>query len=269
MPVSTDGILEATFDPAWAAVRLIVDGGMWPDPVSVIDVTRQTPGQAAVPVRGLEHRAAVGGTYVGTDHEMPLESSVTYSVTGYDDDGLAVATSTVTVDTAGAGAGLWIKVAGKPDLTVRAELRPIGSIASPTIGGVYQIAGGGGSVAQTTAQWSGIESESAQVIIAVAKADAARLRRTLEYRQLLLQPTPESELDAGWYFLARVDRFNPSGMVAGVQREFILDVQRTGVPAGEGAGIADNSWARVMDEFATWQDVIDAYDTWFDVLRGA
>jgi len=30
MPVSGDGILEAVFDPVWAAVRLIVDGGMWP-----------------------------------------------------------------------------------------------------------------------------------------------------------------------------------------------------------------------------------------------
>lgn len=271
MPVSTDGILEAVFDPAWAAVRLVVDGGMWPAPVSVIDVTRQVSGQAAEPVRGLERRAVVGGTYVGTDHEMPLESSVTYSVTGYDGDGLAVATASVTVGTAGAAEGMWVKVAGKPDLTVRVPIRELGDMASPTIGAVYTIAGGGGAVAQTAAHWSGVEAERGSIILAPAVGvELVRLRAALAAsRILLLQPIGTSDLDAGWYFVNGVVRTNPAQVEQFPRRWVTLDVQRTGVPAGEGAGIAGTTWAGLASQCETWADVLASYDTWFDVLRGA
>src|SRR5690554_6073998 len=212
MPTSPDGILEASFDPSWAAVRLIVDGGMWPDPVTSITITRTVPGSATIPVRGIEARSVVGGTFVGTDHEGPLESSVTYAVTGFDADGDQVATASVTVDTSGAGSGLWVKVAGAPDLTMRARFRSISEVMSPTIGGVYQIAGGGGAVAQTTAQWSGIESDMARLGLSVERdGEQARLRAVLSVsRVVLLQPVGSTDLDAGWYFVANVGRSNPA-----------------------------------------------------------
>lgn len=84
MPTSSDGILEATYDPTIASVRLVVDGGMWPSPVTYITVTRTPAGQATVPVRGLELRRVQGGWYIGTDGEMPLDVDVTYGVVGYD-----------------------------------------------------------------------------------------------------------------------------------------------------------------------------------------
>lgn len=268
MPVSGDGVLEATFDPAWAAVRLIVDGGMWPSAVDTITITRVVAGEAVIPVRGVQSRGVVGGYYVGTDHEAPLESTVTYTVDGY----LAaafVATATVAEDTSGAADGLWLKVAGAPDLTTRADLRPLGEIVSPTVGGVYQIAGGGGAVAQTSAQWSGIESELTQVTLGVDHpVGVARLRAVLASRVLLLQPSGGSDLDPGWYFVRDVARANPSGMFSADRRDFTLNIQRTGIPAGAGSGIAGTTWAALMDTYPTWADVLAAKASWFDVLKG-
>ena len=268
MPVSGDGILEVTFDPAWAAVTLIVDGGMWPSPVDAITITRTVAGEATVPVRGLESRAVVGGYYVGSDHEVALATTVTYAVTG-SFEGSDVATATVAESTTGAADGLWLKVAGAPDLTVVARTRTVSEVASPTIGGVYQIAGGGGSVAQTSAQWSGIESDSARVGLSVETGTGvARLRAVMAAsRILLLQPVGFTDIDAGWYFVGTVRRSNPASE-AYARRWFDLDIQRTGIPAGQGSGIAGVTWDALMEECPTWADVLIDYATWFDVLKG-
>lgn len=84
MPTSPDGILTVTFDPASAAVSILVDGSMWPSTVAEITVTRTALGQTSVPVRGLENLRVEGGWYIGTDHEAPLDTEVTYEVVGYD-----------------------------------------------------------------------------------------------------------------------------------------------------------------------------------------
>lgn len=271
MPVSADGILEAVFDPAWASVRLVVDGGMWPSPVAAITITREIPGAAPVALRGVEARAVVGGSYVGSDHEAPLESSVIYAVTGFDSAGASVAVASVVVDTSGAAWGLWVKAPGKPDLTTWARFAVAGEVGSRTIGGVYQIAGGGGSVAQTTAQWSGAESDRVTVQIAgETPAGVARLRAVFrEGRILLLQAPGSTDLEQGWYFVEDVRRANPAQFEDFPERWFTLDLRRTGVPVGQGSGIAGNTWARLADEYATWADVLAAFDTWFDVLKGA
>lgn len=269
MPVSGDGILEATFDPAWAAVRLIVDGGMWPTSVDTITITRAVAGEADVPVRGVESRQVVGGTFVGTDHEMALDTTVTYRVDGYLED-VFVASAQVSVSTAGAAAGLWLKAAGRPDLTVRVPLRTVSETTSVTIGGVYQVAGGGGSVAQTSAQWSGIASDALAVTVAAPVVSVPGLRALLDRaRVVLLQPVGSGDIDPGWYFVATVARVNPAQVEAFGQRWFTLNVQRTGVPAGDGAGLAGTSWAALADEHATWADVLAAYPSWFDVLKGS
>lgn len=90
MPTSPDGILTAQFDPTRAAVSLVVDGGMWPSPVARITVTRTPTGQPTVPVRGLENQRVVGGWYIGSDHEVPLDTDVRYEVIGYDSGGAVV-----------------------------------------------------------------------------------------------------------------------------------------------------------------------------------
>jgi hypothetical protein len=269
MPVSVDGILEATFDASTASVLLVVVGSEWPSPVDMITITRTVAGEATVPVRGVESRVVAAGYYVGSDHEMALATTVTYVVAG-SFEGSDVATATVAESTTGAADGLWLKVAGAPDLTVLARTRTVSEVASPTIGGVYQIAGGGGSVAQTSAQWSGIESDSAKVGLSVETGTGvARLRAVMAAsRILLLQPVGFTDIDAGWYFVGTVRRSNPASE-AYARRWFDLDIQRTGVPAGQGSGIAGVTWAALMEECATWADVATAYATWFDVLRGA
>lgn len=269
MPVSADGILEVVFDPAWAAVRLVVDGGMWPAPVDAITVTRSTPGAPVVPVRGLEARPVVGGYYVGTDHEMDLDSAITYRVAGTS-GGEPVAAAEVVVSTSGAQWGLWLKCAGRPDLTCLVEVRDLGAVVSQTIGDVYQIAGGGGSVAQTSAHWSGIEAAEVPVVVAAdAGSPLARLRALLRAtRVLLVQSGQPTELDPGWYYVRSDSLHNPGGFLAYDERHVTMRLVRTGVPAGQGGTVTGSSWAQVMETYPTWADVVASVDSWFDLVRG-
>lgn len=269
MPVSGDGILEATFDPVWAAVRLIVDGGMWPDPVDTITITRAVTGEVVIPVRGVQSRPVVGGTFVGSDHECPLDTDVTYTVAGYG-AGVLVATATVSAPTTGAEWGLWLKVAGKPDLTIRVTWRDLGEVVSKTIGGLYTVAGGGGSLAQTSAQWSGLDSDEVTIMVATTgPVELARLRAVLTAsRILLVQTGSPQEIDSGWYYVSSVGRTNPAGFPEFEERRFVLQLKRTGIPAGAGGGIAGTTWTALMDTYPTWADVWAAKATWFDVLKG-
>lgn len=273
MPTSPDGILEATFDPAWATVRLVVDGGMWPSPVDTITIVRQSPGGASMGVRGVESRRVVSGFFVGSDPEAPLGTVVTYRVDGHLGAAL-VAQATVTVETTGAECGLWVKVPGLPDLTVRVPLRGVSEISSPTTGGVYEIAGGGGTVTQTTAQWSGIGTDRGVVSVSPrVGVELARLRAALAAgRVLLLQPVGSDEgtpdLDAGWYFVSNVARANPGGFDAFGFRIVEMSVQRTTVPAGDGQGVPGVTWAAVKAAYPTWTALLAAKPAWFDVMKG-
>ena len=261
-------ILAATFDPAWAAILLVVDGSAWPSSVDTITITRQVSGAADITVRGVESRPVISGTFVGSDPEAPLEMSVTYRVDGYL-GATFVASATVAVSTSGAANGLWIKVPGQPDLTAPAKLRTISDISAPTVGGVYQIIGGG-AVSQSVAQWSGIVSERATVSLSVVTGtELARLRAALAAsRVLLLQPVGSTDLDAGWYFISDVARGNPAQVESYGRRTFTLDVQRVEIPAGDGQGIPGVTWAAVKDKYATWTALMAAKATWFDVLKG-
>ncbi len=270
MPTSPDGILEATFDPAWAAVNLIVDGGMWPSSVEVITIVRQVAGTPDIPVRGVDELAVVGGYFVGSDSEAPLESPVTYELTGYAAGGAVVKVVTVALTTNGAAEGLWVKVPGRPSLTVCTRFRELADIQSATIGGTYQILGAG-TVAQTTAQWGGVSADRTKVGLTTQRgAHTARLDESLRAgRVLLLQPVGTTDLSAGWYYVSTVTRSNPGGFEDFAERWWSLDVERTEVPAGEGRGIPGVSWQSVIETHATWADLLDAVDSWFDLQQGA
>ncbi len=270
MPTSPDGILQAEFDTAWAAVRLVVDGGMWPSAVDTLTITRRVDALADVAVRDLEDRSVVAGYYVGSDTEMDLGVTVTYVAAGYG-SGVLVATATVSVSTEGAAAGLWVKVPGQPDLTVLVPLRATSEISSTTTGAVYQIAGGGGSVTQSTAQWSGVETDQGAVEVSPRRGtEMTRLRAALAAgRVLLLQPVGSDDLDAGWYYVSDATRSNPGGFAGFAFRVVTLSVQRTGVPAGSGSGLAGVSWASVTDTYETWAEFMGAFDTWFDAMQGS
>ena len=268
MPVSSDGVIEATFDPEWASVRLVVDGGMWPSPVESVTIQRRSASEPQVVLRGLTRRPAVGGTFVGSDHEMTLGEPVTYRVTGYDAAALVVGASEVTVDTAGALSGMWIKVAGQPDYTVRTQVRAVSEIRSVTVGGVYQIAGGG-TVAQTTAQWSGIEPDAGDLVLSVDQATLRRVRAALSRsRVVLMQGVGVSDLDQGWYYVSAMGRVNPTSVDSYGRRWVSLSVQRTGMPVGDGVGSSGVSWALVQEQYATWGDLQASTASWFELLKG-
>jgi hypothetical protein len=261
-------LFTATFDPTWATVGLIVDGSLWGSAVDHITITRQVTGGGDLPIRGVESLAVLGGYFVGSDPEAPLGSTVSYRVDGY----LAavfVESATVTVDTTGAANGLWLKVPGSPSNTVLANLRSVSDIASPTVGGVYQIVGGG-AVSQAVASWSGIESDQGSVSLSVEHPSGTeRLRAALSAaRVLLLQPVGSTDLDTGFYFVDGVSRSNPAQVEAFSQRWFNLGIQRVGVPAGDGQGIPGWTCAIVLDTYATCTIMLAAHATCFDLLQG-
>lgn len=270
MPISGDGILQAEFDPAWAAVRLVVDGGMWPSAVTTITVTRQVAGVADIAVRGVEKRAVVGGYFVGSDTEMPLEEAVSYQVQGWSAAGVLVKTVAVAVSTSGAAAGLWIKVPGMPDSTAHARFRTLGDITQDSIGGNYVIASDGGTVTQSVAHGSGVGPTSTTIGLgATVGPQLDRLRAALAAagRVFLLQPVGSSDLDAGWYFVKSVSRSNPAGIEKYPSRWLALAVESTSMPAGMGQGVPGVTWAGVVDTYPTWSALLAAKPTWFDLQK--
>jgi len=270
MPISPDGILEALFDPAHAAVAITVDGGMWPDPVTRITMWRTPLGQPTVEVRGVVERRVEGGWWIGSDHEMPLDTDVTYVVTGYDSLG-EIATATVTISTLGASWGMWLKAPGRADLTVLGRWRGIGQVDSQTIGATYQVHDG-----PEIASWSGVAGERVTLDLTTrTPGEDAALRALLkEARVLLVQTGQPAEFGDGtgsdWWFVETTSRANPSQMRSDLQplRHRSLQLVRTTVPAGEGIVYTGQTYSTVYGEFATYQALLDANATYGDVMTG-
>lgn len=238
--------------------------------VDSIAVTR-TSGGTETTVRGLERGSAVGGYLVAADHEMDLDTELTYRAHGYSGTTL-VQTSTVTVSTAGAVAGAWLKVAGHAEMTVRAEIQEVGDLTSETVGGVYRIAGGGGIVAQSIAQWSGIDADRfGLTVLAPDMLTFGRVRAALTAsRVLLVQCAGSDDFDSGWFYVSSVST-SLLGQVrhGGGGRRLALDLTRTGIPVGDGSGIPGVTWAAVLEDHESWADVVADVPTWFDLTRGA
>lgn len=269
MPTSPDGILEALYDPARAAVALTVDGGMWPDPVTEITMWRTPLGQPTVEVRGVVEQRVEGGWWIGSDHEQPLDTDVTYTVTGSDALG-EIATTSVTVSTVGAAWGLWLKAPGQGDLTVLAQLQDRGAVSSGTIGGTYQVHGG-----PEVAQWSGVSAERVTIGLQTrTAAQDAAVRRLLAHRVLLLQTGQPAEFGpetgSGWWFVESKSQANASRVRADVYpvRQHTLQLVQTTVPAGRGSLSTGQTYSSVSGAYATYQDILDNVATYQDLLTG-
>ena len=268
MPTGSDGVLTATWRPEAAAVSLEVLGSAWPSAVVEVRLMRLVAGETGVPVRGADRVPAVGGYWVGTDHEMPLGSSIAYQAIGYTSAGVEVLSSMVTVSTEGAPHGIWLKVAGRPNLTVRTVGRSVDGPTSETQGGVYDIAGGFG-VAVASA--SGINAD--RLTLTIGSVDATQeqsIRAVLSaHRVLLIQDCGHDTIPSGWYFVGSVSRAPRDPLYLLPGRAHTLTLTRTGVPAGAGQGVVGWSYAAVRAAFATYAALKAAKATYFDVARGA
>lgn len=269
MPTGADGVLTATWRPEAAAVSLEVLGSAWSSAVVDVRIMRYVAGEPDVPVRGADRVPAVGGYWTGSDHEQPLGSSVTYQAIGYTAAGAQVLSSMVTVSTDGAPHGIWLKAAGRPNLTCRLGLVERGARSSVTQGGVYNIVGGRGIAVAAAAGREGdtlslrLRAEStAELTAALALLDERRI--VLIQAVGTVRPLP----DAWWYVSAVED-----ALVSQADRADLWDVTlaltRTGVPAGGGQGVIGWSYAAVAATYATYADLAAARDSYFDLARGA
>ena len=268
MPTGSDGILTATWRPEAAAVSLEVLGSAWPSAVVSVRIERRVAGESVVPVRGADRVPAVGGYWVGTDHEQPLESSVTYRAIGYTAAGAQVLSAMVTVSTSGAPHGIWLKAAGQPNLTVRTVGRGADGPTSETQGGVYDIVGG---VGVAVASAAGVNAD--RLTITIGSLDAAQeqsIRAVLSaHRVLLIQDCGHDVIPSGWYFVSSVSRAPRDARYLAPGRNHTLALTRTGVPAGAGQGVVGWSYAAVAATYATYAALKAAKATYFDVARGA
>lgn len=267
--MATSGPLTATFDPARAAVALEVDGSQWgtdPGDITHITITRQVAGTPDVPVRGVDNLAVIGGAFVGSDIEAPLHETVTYQLVGVSTEPAGNLTYSVTISTTGTECGLWLKVAGRPDLTHLAILRHVGDVESATQGGVYDVIGGHG-VAVAAA--SGSDADRVQVTIGSRDDQAtAAIRAVLEHRIVLLQSCEHRPLDAGWYFVSSVRRSLRAQTVHVPGRDFELTLTRAGVPAGAGQGVLGWDYQTIASDYPDYQSLIDSFEDFWALLRG-
>lgn len=259
-------VLVAAFTASTASVELTVDGSTWSSTPATVTVTRMATGGVSESVRGLVSRAVIGGYLVATDHEMPLNSTVTYSITGYSSAGAVIQTAQASVSTAVTAVGVWVKAPGRPDLSRLCKPASVGEINSATVGGVYQILGGG---AVAVAQFSGVAPESFQLVLRTdAGAETDALRTLLaEYRVVLLQPVGVDDIDAGWYFIGQANRSNPGGFNDFAFRYTTINPVATRVPAGQ-AGGSTWTYGAVASTYATYGDVKAAYPSYFDLAQG-
>lgn len=269
MPTGADGVLTATWRPEAAAVSLEVLGSAWSSAVVEVRVMRLVAGEPDVPVRGADRVPAVGGYWAGSDHEQPLGSSVTYQAIGFTAAGATVLSSMVTVSTEGAAHGIWLKAAGRPNLTTRLGLVEVGELGSATQGGVYNVVGGRGIAVAAAA---GREGDTLSLTVRAASvADLEAVDALLdEHRVLLIQPIARVRpFRPGWWFVSAVS----TSLEVQVDRSdswlIALSLTRTGVPAGGGQGVIGWSWAAVTATYPTWTAAMAAHPTWFDLTRGA
>ena len=268
MPTGTDGVLTATWRPEAAAVSLEVLGSAWPSAVVEVRMMRLVAGETDVPVRGADRVPAVGGYWVGSDHETPLGSSITYQAIGYTSAGVTVLSSMVTVSTEGAPHGIWLKVAGRPNLTVCTVGRAVDGPTSETQGGVYDVAGGFG-VAVASA--SGINAD--RLTLTVGSTDATQeqsIRAVLSaHRVLLIQDCGHDTIPSGWYFVGSVSRAprDPKYLLPG--RVHTLTLTRTGIPAGAGQGVIGWDYAAIAASYADYAEVAATFASYYDLARGA
>lgn len=269
MPTGADGVLTATWRPEAAAVSLEVLGSAWSSAVVEVRIERRVAGESVVPVRGADRVPAVGGYWVGTDHEQPLESSVTYQAIGYTAAGAQVLSAMVTVSTSGAPHGIWLKAPGKPNLTVRLGMVERGTRSSTTQGGVYNIAGGRG-VAVAAA--SGRDGDT--MTLRVRPRSTAELESALalldEHRVLLIQPVAVIRpFRDAWWFVSSVEEALLTQADRADYWDITLNLTRVGVPAGAGQGVVGWSYAAVAGTYATYAALKAAKASYFDVARGA
>lgn len=235
--------------------------------VTTVTASRSVPGGTAELVRGVISKPVVGGYLVATDHEMPLNTLVSYTVAGYSAGGVLVSSATAVVDTTCPDVGVWVKAPGRPDLTVLCIPADLGEIGTATVGGVYQVIGGG-SVA--VSQFGGIAPTTAQLVLRTdAGQHTRRLRALLDVaRVVLLQPVGLDDLDAGWYFASQANRSNPGKFNAFTFRYTTLNLTAVRPPAGQQGG-AVWTYASVKGAYATYAAVKAAKASYFALTQGA
>jgi len=273
--------LTATWDPERCLVVLVVDGSnWWPAGVTRVRITRKAGDELTVPVRGLEDVTAPGGSVVWSDNEAPTDASVKYTAVAMNDAGASLWATTSTVQTLLPDRlwGAWVKVPGRPEMTVRAKVRTVGDMARETLGGSWDIPGGptiAQSGAGALAQSAGIGALTTTLELSTySPGDLAALQRAVRQapgQVVLIQTGQPEELPSGYYQVQSMSTSNPAGRRSDLQplRVTTLTLKEAAVPAGPASGWTGTTLGDVRDAFPTLQAIVDAELTLLDLATGA
>lgn len=244
-------LLQLTFTTVTQATvsRVHADGTVWPL-------------RAANPV-AVTATSGIGAIIF--DHELPLDSPVTYRAASTQSPGTTVTTSAVTLaaDTGYVTSTIWLTHPLKPSLSMLVPCTDMGERSRPGRIGVLPIIGRADPIAVTDTRQSGT---GAMTLLTTTSADATKLRALVADGSVLLARTPGSWANP-WQYIAVGDLTEASAAGVGPEphREWKLSYTVVSAPAGVGQGAVGATWDDVKAAYPTWAALIAGEPTWRDL----
>ena len=248
-------LFEVTADASTASVRIVVNV----DGASYLKVTRLV-GALREPVRVMNPWSSPAASGV-RDMECPLETPVSYEVTGYDGSDQVVATLTAGPVTVAATTGDWLRPITRPleGMRIWVESYPqqdrAGRVAT------FDVLGSADRVALTSVR--GLP-KGVLTVVTMTDSERAQFLNLLTSGEPLVFLTPESHGVGRQYLVVfDVSETRIVNYALEESRRWSLQVEEIGYPAGQTAQWTFQTWDDLppMD----WDTLEATYQTWLSV----
>ncbi|GAA3121666.1 hypothetical protein [Streptomyces echinatus] len=237
----------------------------------LITVTRVAADGSRTLVRGtdglIEQDTIASDAVVIEDHEVPLDSPVSYYIQLYSAPGTLASTrtSTVVALTLADASEAWLKDPGNPQRNLRVLVARAPDWQRPVEQASYVVRGRRNKVI-LSGHRQGLEGDLA--IWTRSDEERQALHLLLDSGNVLLwQAAPGMGVDDMYVSVAQITEARISPLAQEQWRAWTLPLVEADMPVTVGIGGArGRTWQDVLTEFATWQDVLTTYATWEDVL---
>ena len=248
-------LFEVTADASTASVRIVVNV----DGATYLKVTRIVAGvRESVRVMNPWNSPAASGV---RDMECPLETPVSYEVTGYDDLDAEVATLTAGPVTVGATTGDWLRPITRPleGMRIWVESYPQQTRAGRVA--TFDVLGSADRVALTSVR--GLP-KGVLTCVTMTDDERARFLNLLTSGEPLVFLTPKSHGVGRQYLVAfDVSETRVVNYALEDARRWTLQVEEIGYPAGQTAQWTFQTWDDLPP--LDWDAVEATYQTWLSV----
>jgi hypothetical protein len=129
--------LAVTLDPPKLAARLDVSG--IPAGTTTLTINRTSPSGAVAGVRGAVGRAVTGTTFLIRDYELPLDTSVSYTVTCYNASGTSVGSASAIFSISYGLCDAWLTDLARPTNSLTVTVESMVTLTHPVPSGVHRV----------------------------------------------------------------------------------------------------------------------------------